>query len=70
MSSGHLLADEIAALRIELLNQWLYAHSDHCGCLAAPWPPDKKCNWPMPAIISNQVAPNKITELLETAAAL
>lgn len=56
--------DEIHELRIELLRQWLDAHADHCGCADIPWPQTNKCQWPMPAIITDRIHPNEVYLLL------
>jgi len=47
------LAVEVAALKVELVNQWLSNHYEHCGHrLTAPWPHAGDCHWPLPDVLT------------------
>lgn len=59
---------EIDELRVEVLAQWLYNHAEHCGCKPIPWPPERRCHLPMPAIVKDRVDPNVAYLLLLEAA--
>jgi hypothetical protein len=43
--------DEIQALQVEVLRQWLDNHAEHCGVIVPPWP-HGDCQCPMPEIIA------------------
>ena len=54
---------EIAELRKELVRQWETNHSEHCGIPIPPWPHDRACKWPMPALVLS-AGPNVVSQIL------
>lgn len=46
------IENETLELKRELMRQWEYNHSEHCGeILSSPLPHAGRCNWPVPTII-------------------
>ena len=45
--------DELHAVYVDLMEQWLANHSEHCGFSVPPWPHKGICNWPLPPSIAS-----------------
>lgn len=60
------MADEyVQRLLIEVANQWLTNHAEHCGIEPA-WPHSGVCHWPLPAVLA-ELPTNEVGELLQKA---
>lgn len=56
---------------IVALEQWSYAHADHCGCarLSSQMRQDitHRCYWPIPRAILEAFTPSEVSQLLAEA---
>ena len=45
-------ADEVKRLKLDLMDQWITNHAEHCGRIPH-WPHDGRCHWPMPKALAD-----------------